>query len=641
MSSTEAPPKGKNAPKGKSKKGKSKPKAVAPAPLSPEQQKRKDFEELLKRRFFFVSSFEIYGGVKGLFDFGPPGAAMMTELQSVWRDFFIIEDDLLPITTTTITPEEVFRVSGHVDKFEDKMCKDEVTGDCHRADHLLEDHIDALIAATPDMPEEEKSAHLKVRARADDFSLEELTTFIRSYEIKAPDTGNPLSDPYPFNLMFSSQVGPTGKLKGYLRPETAQGTFVNFNRLLDYNSGRLPFGTGQIGLAYRNEIAPRNSLIRVREFAMGEVEYFVDPENKDHPKFDVVKDVVVPLLTKSAQLENGTTISMSIGEAVESGLIDNQTLGYYIGRAYEFLVKVGADATKIRFRQHLSNEMAHYATDCWDGEMLTTFGWIECIGNADRACYDLHVHEVATKKPMQAFIPYPEGPRKVELTQLKANNGLIGKTFKKDARTIIAALPTEQAEIEALRDSIAGKETFELAGFTLDSSMVSFSTVTKNVAGRNVQPSVIEPSYGLGRIMYCILEHSYSVRPGDDEARAVLSLAPVVSPVKCAIIPLMVKPELMVFVRILEKQLRKAYIACKADVSGVGIGRKYARVDEIGSPFAATIDYDTIKENTVTLRERDSMDQIRVPISDLSSIISSLSLDEDTWANVSQKYPKV
>jgi glycyl-tRNA synthetase len=285
--------------------------------------------------------------------------------------------------------------------------------------------------------------------------------------------------------------------------------------------------------------------------------------------------------------------------------------------------------------------MAHYASDCWDAEIKNSYGWIECIGNADRACYDLSVHEKASGVRMSAFIPFADGPRDMEITTLTPNKGAIGKHFKADGRKILEFLENlkDQEQVLNLKNQVDKNGSATIEGLSVPKDMLVFKTEMKKVAGENIQPSVIEPSFGLGRIMYSILEHAYNVRAGDDEARAYLSLSPVVAPIKCAILPLMVKDELTPFVHTIERQLTKRHISARADTSGVAIGRKYARMDEIGTPFAATIDYDTIKDNTVTLRERDSMQQVRVPISELATLINDLIDTEITWEQVTKKYP--
>eukprot|EP00456_Euglypha_rotunda_P074059 TRINITY_DN6764_c0_g1_i20.p1 TRINITY_DN6764_c0_g1~~TRINITY_DN6764_c0_g1_i20.p1 ORF type:complete len:295 (-),score=55.46 TRINITY_DN6764_c0_g1_i20:21-842(-) len=241
-------------------------------------ERRAGVESILARKFFVVPSFEIYGGVGGLYDWGPPGCAVKQNVLAAWRQHFVLEENMLEVDCVSVTPEVVLKTSGHVDKFTDFMVKDLKTGTCLRADHLLEGHIDNLLEhgkKGKDKLSEKDEAELKaLRTKAGALSQKELTDEFKRMKIVAPETGNDLSDPFPFNLMFASQIGPTGKFPGYLRPETAQGIFVNFRRLLEYNGGRMPFAAAQVGLAFRNEIAPRAGLLRVREFPLAEIEHF-------------------------------------------------------------------------------------------------------------------------------------------------------------------------------------------------------------------------------------------------------------------------------------------------------------------------------------------------------------------------------
>ena len=183
-------------------------------------------------------------------------------------------------------------------------------------------------------------------------------------KVKSPATGAELTKAFPFNLMFATHIGPTGQLAGFLRPETAQGMFVNFRRLYDFNYGRMPMAVAQIGTAYRNEIAPRGGLIRVREFTMAEIEHFVHPEQKAHPKFGALAGAVLNLFPAAAQVGDGKLVVTTVGAAVASKLIDNETLGYFMARTAAFMAKLGVKPEGLRFRQHLRTEMAHYACDC-------------------------------------------------------------------------------------------------------------------------------------------------------------------------------------------------------------------------------------------------------------------------------------
>jgi glycyl-tRNA synthetase len=256
----------------------------------------------------------------------------------------------------------------------------------------------------------------------------------------------------------------------------------------------------------------------------------VDPEKKQHPRFREVSDIVLPLLDREAQLSGKTAPqSLTIGQAVESKLIDNETLGYFLGRVMLFLVKLGVDRSKVRFRQHLANEMAHYACDCWDAELLTSYGWVECVGCADRSAYDLTVHSRYTGASLAVKEILPE-PVKVEEWQATLDKKLAGPRFRNDAKAIQSAVEAlDQAALERLAAELEQNravviETQALSdGATrveLPKELLSISKTTRLQNTREYTPNVIEPSFGIGRIFYCLLEHVYWHRP-NDAARAV------------------------------------------------------------------------------------------------------------------------
>jgi len=278
---------------------------------------------------------------------------------------------------------------------------------------------------------------------------------LKKYGVKAPDTGNDISDPEPFNLMFATNIGPTGQTPGFLRPETAQGIFVNFKRLLEYNGGRLPFGSAQIGQAFRNEISPRSGLLRVREFTLAEVEHFVNPTDKSHHRFSEVKDIVVNFFPRDDQPVNKPTTKMTIGDAVSKRVVDNETLAYFIARTYLFLKAIGIKEDRLRFRQHLKDEMAHYATDCWDAEIQSSYGWVECVGIADRSAFDLTNHGLASGNPLTAFVEFKDGPRDIEEITIKLDKQTIGKTYGKEQKILVSYLENlDQNELAELQKKI-------------------------------------------------------------------------------------------------------------------------------------------------------------------------------------------
>lgn len=606
---------------------------------------RAGFEDVMLRKFFYVPAFEIYGGVAGLYDFGPPGCAVKANLTELWKKHFILEENMLEVSCASLTPEIVLRTSGHVEKFTDFMVKDVKTGDCYRADKLLEDHVDEVLSADASVDPSVKKELLAAKSNADAYSQQELADVLKKFNVKAPDTNNDICDPFPYNLMFQTSIGPTGKSIGYMRPETAQGMFTNFRRLLEYNGGRMPFAAAQLGLGFRNEISPRSGLLRVREFPMAEIEHFVNPKDKSHPKFASVAGQVLTLLAKEAQDGEDICIKMTAGEAVEQKMIDNETLAYFMVRTHMFLVKAGVIEAKLRFRQHKDTEMAHYASDCWDAEIHTTYGWVECVGHADRDAYDLRVHSNKSKTELMAQQIFDK-PKIIESVTTKPNKGKIGKVFRGDAKKLLSYLATltEKCAL-ALRDELAtgpAKVTAEGQEFEVTSDMVSIQLETKKVSVEKFLPGVIEPAFGIGRVIYAILEHSYAVREKNGEKQGILKLNPIIAPVKVAMLPIGGTPEFHVITDTLEQQLISLNLSSKIDLSGASIGRKYARADEIGVPFGVTIDFDSIKDpaTNVTIRDRDTTQQIRIPLKTVPKIINDLVHGRLMWADAYDKFPK-
>ncbi|KAM4688513.1 glycine--tRNA ligase [Discoglossus pictus] len=604
---------------------------------------RAKMEDTLKRRFFYDQAFAIYGGVSGLYDFGPVGCALKNNIIQTWRQHFIQEEQILEIDCTMLTPESVLKTSGHVEKFADFMVKDVKNGECFRADHLLKAHLQKLMSDKK-CTAEKKAEMENVLTQMDNYGQQELTDLFVKYNVKSPITLNDLSPPVSFNLMFQTSIGPGGNMTGYLRPETAQGIFLNFKRLLEFNQGKLPFAAAQIGNSFRNEISPRSGLIRVREFTMAEIEHFVDPNEKQHPKFPNVADLTILLYSSKAQLSGESAHKMRLGDAVEQGVINNSVLGYFIGRIYLYLVKVGVSPDKLRFRQHMENEMAHYACDCWDAETKTSYGWIEIVGCADRSCYDLSCHARATKVPLVAEKPLKE-PKTVNVVQFDANKGTIGKAYKKDAKLVLEYLAICDAcyisEMEKLLEE-KGEFTIETEGktFLLTKDMVTVKKFQKTIHVEEIVPNVIEPSFGLGRIMYTVFEHTFQVRQGDEQ-RTYFSFPATVAPYKCSVLPLSQNQEFMPFVKELSEALTRNGVSHKVDDSSGSIGRRYARTDEIGVAFGITIDFDTVNRtpHTATLRDRDTMRQIRAEVSELPGIVRDLANGCLTWAEVEKKYP--
>eukprot|EP00092_Neocalanus_flemingeri_P001375 GFUD01001467.1.p1 GENE.GFUD01001467.1~~GFUD01001467.1.p1 ORF type:complete len:734 (-),score=213.81 GFUD01001467.1:502-2703(-) len=603
---------------------------------------RTKMEDTLKRRFFYDQSFAIYGGVTGQYDFGPMGCAMKQNLLQAWRKHFVLEEQMLEVDCTVLTPEPILEASGHVARFADLMVKDMKNGECFRLDHLIKAALEKVCA------EKKTSAETKAECedivvRLDGMTKEEMAAVMKKFDMKAPLTNNPLSEPIEFNLMFQTHIGPSGAIRGFLRPETAQGIFVNFKRLLEFNQGKLPFAAAQIGNAFRNEISPRAGLIRVREFTMAEIEHFCDPEDKSHPKFSGVTSTALTLYSANNQMGGEAAKLVNIGDAVSSGMVANETLGYFMVRIQQFLLKMGVDNGRLRFRQHMANEMAHYACDCWDAELLTSYGWVECVGCADRSAYDLTQHSQATGVKLCAEKRLP-APVTRDIMEIVPNKGAIGKAFKKEAKSVtdmLAKLSLEQIEkVEA--DLAGGEASLEMDGkpVLLSKDMVSVKKYQKTFHVEEIIPSVIEPSFGIGRVMYAIFEHNFKVREGDEQ-RTYFSLPPVIAPVKCSLLPLSNNTDFTPLVHKIGQALTLHDISHRVDDSSGSIGKRYARTDEVSIPFGITVDFDSLKEpHSVTLRERDTTTQIRIDVDKVAEVIYQLSTGRTTWAVVTTQFPK-
>ncbi|CAD6498733.1 BgTH12-04394 [Blumeria graminis f. sp. triticale] len=638
---------------------------------------RQTFDSMLRRRMFYTPSFEIYNGVGGLFDYGPPGCALQANIVDLWRKHFVLEEDMLEVDCTALTPEEVLKTSGHVDKFADWMCKDPKNGDIIRADHFVEEILEARLKGDKEARglldnvkiENVKSKKKKLKgteavrledaviqeykeilAKIDNYDGPELGNLITKYEMKNPETGVLPSAPVAFNLMFQTTIGPSSNAPGYFRPETAQGQFVNFAKLLEFNQQQMPFASASVGKSFRNEISPRAGLLRVREFLMAEIEHYVDPEGgKKHGRFHEVKDVELVLLNRETQLAGQTDVrKLAIGAAVSNGTVDNETLGYFLARIHLFLMKIGIDKTKIRFRQHMANEMAHYATDCWDAELLTSYGWIECVGCADRSAYDLTVHAKKTGAPLMVRERL-ETPISVEEWQIDLNKKKFGPYFKKDGKVIEAAIEaTPQCKREALAEELKAKgkifidvESVGTGKVEISNDLISVERRTRVENTREYTPNVIEPSFGIGRILYALLEHNYWSRGSDggDEARCILSFPPVVAPTKVLLVPLSTHASLKPLVGKISLKLRSLGISSRIDDSSASIGKRYSRNDELGTPLGITIDFQSVKDQTFTLRDRDSTKQVRADEQTVLTAVKALVEGEKMWSDIERELP--
>jgi glycyl-tRNA synthetase len=532
---------------------------------------------------------------------------MKRRIENIWREFYVIREGYYEIECPTIAQEAVFIASGHVAGFADKMCQCPHCKEYLRADHVAEG---GGIQNASTMKNEDLAAAL---AGCKCLACEEV---LGTVEV------------FGFNLMFRTSIGPGSQRTGYLRPETAQGMFVDFSRLLRFYRDKLPFGAVQIGKSYRNEISPRQGMIRLREFTQAEAEIFVHPAEKNrHPRFKRYADYEMPLLTWVQQQKCEDAVTLSMREAVDKGVIANEYLAYYVALTHEMLVSIGIKPERLRFRQHLPDERAHYATDCWDAEIFSDrFGWIETVGLADRTDYDLNAHAKESGTPMTVFIQYDE-PRKVPRRRIIPNMSVLGKQYRMKAKAIFAeletAVPTKDgADVEVDGETIhIPADLFEVRDEIID------------VRGEDIVPHVIEPSYGIDRMCYAVLEQAYDEDTADGEKRIVMRLSPKVAPVQVAVFPLMTRDGLDTIADTITRTFHKKGIQAEYDDSGA-IGRRYRRQDEIGTPFAVTVDYDTKENNTVTLRDRDSMKQVRVSIDNLPEIVAALVEGSTTFASL-------
>ncbi|WP_158058529.1 glycine--tRNA ligase [Halorussus halophilus] len=580
---------------------------------------RADLVELAKRRGYFFQSAGAYGGVSGFYTYGPEGATLKQNVEDSWRDRFQVQEGHREIDAPTVMPEPVFEASGHLDTFDDMLVECPECGESHRADHLIEDNTDI--------------------EEAESFAPEKVMDLIEENDLRCPSCDAELAgvEVEDFNLMFETNIGPGDSSPGYLRPETAQGIFVEFPQLAEYARNQLPFGITQIGKAYRNEISPRKSIVRTREFTQAELEHFIDP-TEDEPPIERVADVELKLYPADEQeKEGGDYVEMTVEQAVEEGVV-NDWVAYYLGVGKEWYESIGVDMDRFRFRQHLSGELAHYAADCWDAESEVDGDWIEITGFAYRSDYDLSKHDDYSDDDFTIFKQYDE-PKVVERATVDPDMSYLGPEFGGKAADIGEALETLAERDRAAFD---GEDvTVEVDGeeYAIPVEKTGFSVDEVKESGEHVMPHVVEPSIGIDRVIYTVLDHAYAEDEVEGETRTRLSLEPSVAPTFVGVFPLMDKDGMGEQAREITATLREAGFDVTYDDSG-NIGRRYRRQDEVGTPFCVTVDYDSLEEDTVTLRERDSTEQVRVPISEVPDMLADLQTGETTFENLDAPAPE-
>ena len=577
--------------------------------------------ELAKRRGFFFPANEPYGGTAGFYVYGPEGAALKRNLEDAWRDRFAVAEGNVEIVSPTIMPEPVFQASGHLEGFDDMLVECPECGESHRADHLVE--------AVTDVEDAEAMAP------------EAVATLIADHDIQCPRCGSPLAgEPVEeFNLMFETAIGPGSGSPGYLRPETAQGIFVEFPRLKEYAREQLPFGVTQIGPAYRNEISPRRGLVRLREFNQAELEVFFDPE-RDEPRVDRVADVRLPLYAAPDQQdEEGGIVEMTVREALAEGVIASDWIALYLGLAIDWYERIGIDRSRFRFRQHLPGERAHYAADCWDAEAEVDGNWIEVTGFAYRSDYDLGKHDEYADDEYAVFRQYDE-PITREVVTVDPDMSVLGPEYGSAAASIADELHRLANEDPSVFES---GESVEIDATVLDADLdgpvtvpldaVGYTREEETITGEHLIPHVIEPSFGIDRLVYAVLDHRLDRDEVDGEERRVLRLPPELAPTTVGVFPLMDRDGLGERARELRDRLRRHGLSVAYDDSG-SIGRRYRRQDEVGTPYCVTVDYDTLDAETVTVRDRDTARQRRVACEDLPATLNGLRAGEVGFESV-------
>lgn len=485
-----------------------------------------DVVNLALRRSLFFPASEIYANAPaGFYDYGPYGAAIRRKIIDVWRKELVQKTGMIEIFGSQIMPSDVFKSSGHLEAFNDPVTQCVKCNTIHRADSLLEEKTgEKFPEALPD---------------------EEFTKEIRTHKLKCPKCKGGLGDVRRFNMMVKTEVGIGARAGTYLRPETCQNIFCDFARMVKTMRLKLPKGIAQVGKAFRNEISPRQTLLRQVEFSQMEAEVFFDPDKIDEiDGFGEVKDYELSILRKGKKNPE----LLAAKDLVSKKVVSGKLIAYYLARAQLFFEKLGLPVSKMRFREVGEDERPFYAKETWDFEVQTSVGWLELVANNYRTDYDLRSHSKGSGEDLR------------------------------------------------------------------------YTTSE----GKKIIPHVWEISIGLDRTFYAVLENAYKEETKKGEKRVLLSLQPKIAPVLVAVFPLLSnKPELVKKAKEVYNQLRDCGYECVFDSSG-SIGKRYARVDEVGCPWAVTIDFDSLKNDDVTIRDRDSTAQKRIRINQLSQALYEL-----------------
>lgn len=543
---------------------------------------------LIKNKIIFPTNVHD-GGHSGFQNYGPIGLKIKNNIIDIWRNNFVNFDkkiNIFEIDSPVISTQKVLTRSGHIQKFNDLgiIFKNISTRDIitiKRADHFIEDTIERL--------------GLK------DIVYQENIQFVKSFleSNNLYDKEHEYFEIEPISLMFKMDMNSIGD-NLYLRPEIAQTIFIEFKQFYDYNNSRLPFGISQVGKSYRNEISEK-SFIRLREFTQAEVEYFYNP-------FEPVEFIIPEdysnneclILSNELQINNKDSIKIKLSEL--DNFIRNPILRMFVFRLYLFAQQIGLDIERLRFRQHKSDEMAHYAKDCWDLEAENFGKWLEITGIADRGDYDLKTHDSKSqfmvKKTNIHTIKYKLTPKAKE----------IFKQFDKaKAQEMICALG------EMILDSKNQLEQIDLTWYNVK----EFNDYEL------IYPYVIEPSIGIDRVFYSLICHNLKIRPDNIQTqtqtnscfRPYLLLTKSITPYDFALLQLSTRSDLMTKLEEYLQKLSKYNIF--TDFSSTTIGKRYTRADELGIINTITIDFNTLKDNIVTIRNIKDMKQIRINFYDI------------------------
>lgn len=560
--------------------------------------------ELARRRGFFWQSYEIYGGVSGFVTYGSLGARLKQNIERKLREFFVYKLGILEVESPIIAPSQVFEASGHVAHFKEPMVECRKCEKKSRADHLLREFANMS------------------EAEVEKLSLKELKEAIDKHGLECPECGGALGKPKQFLTMFKTTIGPYSEAIGYGRPEAAQGIFVEFNRLYSMAREKLPFGAIQIGHALRNEISPRQGLLRLREFTIADLEFFFDPEEPDCRLLKNVENETLRLLLAENRLKSQIghagdieeIMELTVKEALEKRIIKSEWQAAFMALAKRLLIALGVPAENQRFIEKLPWERAHYSLQSFDQEvLLERWGWTEVSGHANRTDYDLKSHMQSTGADMQIFKEYKKPIEKEQLL-VRPQMAKLGPVFKKEAAKVGDMITkADPKEVEAC---FKEKGHFTIGEYKILPEYVHFAREKVVERGRRFIPHVVEPSFGLDRLLYVVLEYAYRVK--DD--RAVLSFPRDIAPIQIGIYSLVNKDGLPEKTNEVYKKLLDEGLVIEYDEAG-SIGRRYARADEIGIPLGITIDYDTLQDNTVTIRDRDSWKQVRSKIEDLPRLL--------------------